>query len=216
MATTTKIRDRAARITAAAAQLFARQGYHGTNTREIAQLAGISENTMFRYFASKEDLFWVALTSRAGELELRSELLHGLLGFEEPKVVMPLILAQLVDTALLKPELLRLLAVAFIELRWKAEEVFTSHLAPCFSAVRQYLEASITKGRLRSLDPSLLTAALASSVLVHPEIARLLGSAPAFANRKQAIRAYTRFWLDLLVPAADEMRRDNGVPASKL
>ena len=48
------------KIVNAAAQLFARQGYHGTSTREIARLADISENTLFRYFEHKEDLFWAA------------------------------------------------------------------------------------------------------------------------------------------------------------
>src|ERR1035438_1603133 len=45
------------KLTLAAAQLFARQGYHGTSTREIARLAGVSENTIFRHFDRKEALF---------------------------------------------------------------------------------------------------------------------------------------------------------------
>lgn len=213
MGTFAKPIDRTTRMVDAAAQLFARQGYHGTSTREIAQLAGISENTLFRYFAAKEDLFWAAVRSRFGELELRNDLMNGLLVSEDPQVVLPLILAQLVDTALLKPELLRLLAIAFIELRWKAEEICTKYLTPCFSALSGYFEANIAKGKLRSLDPAMLTAALASSVMVHPEIGRLLGNAPAFADRRQAIRAYTRFWLDLLVPTVGEA--ENQEPVAK-
>lgn len=49
-------------ILAAASQLFARQGYHGTSTREIARLADVSENTIFRHFDRKEDLFLVCPT----------------------------------------------------------------------------------------------------------------------------------------------------------
>jgi hypothetical protein len=45
----------------AAGKLFARQGYHGTSTREIAQLGEVSENTLFRHFDHKEDLFWAAI-----------------------------------------------------------------------------------------------------------------------------------------------------------
>jgi AcrR family transcriptional regulator len=206
MGTLLKPNDRTAKMVDAAAQLFARQGYHGTSTREIAQLAGISENTLFRYFAVKEDLFWAAVKSRFGELELRNDLINSLLIPEDPRIVLPLILSQLVDTALLKPELLRLLAIAFIELRWKAEDICTRYLAPGFSALSRYFEANIANGKLRSLDPSLLAAAFASSVMVHPEIGRLLGNVPAFADRRQAIRAYTRFWLDLLVPADGEVQ----------
>jgi len=51
------------KIAQAAAKLFANQGYHGTSTREIARLSEVSENTLFRHFENKEELFWSALRS---------------------------------------------------------------------------------------------------------------------------------------------------------
>ena len=44
------------RLVEAAVQLFSRQGFKGTSTRDIAQLAGVNEATLFRYFARKTDL----------------------------------------------------------------------------------------------------------------------------------------------------------------
>lgn len=41
----------------AACDLFARQGYSATSTREIAEHAGVSETLLFRYFGSKAGLF---------------------------------------------------------------------------------------------------------------------------------------------------------------
>lgn len=35
-------------------QLFARQGYHGTSTRDIARVADLAEVTLFRYFQHKK------------------------------------------------------------------------------------------------------------------------------------------------------------------
>lgn len=185
----------------AAAQLFARQGYHGTSTREIARLADISENTLFRYFERKEDLFWAALRSRLSGLELRRDLLSGIADGAGPEVVLPQIFALLVDTAILRPELLRLIAVAFIELRWKAAAVCSEYLSPIFSAVNRYLARNIEDGKLRNVDPSLLTAALATSVMVHPELTKLIaGAPPPYSDSREAIQVYTRFWLDVLVP----------------
>ena len=45
-------------ILAAAMRLFARQGYARTTTREIAQEAGISEGTIYRYFSSKQEILF--------------------------------------------------------------------------------------------------------------------------------------------------------------
>lgn len=190
-----------ANIVHAAAQLFARQGYHGTSTREIARVAEISENTLFRHFECKEDLFWAAFRSRLSGLEPRRDLLDGISKSAGPEVVVPLILAQLVDTAILKPELLRLIAVAFIELHWKAASVCQEHLSPVFSAINHYFDRSIESGRMRKLDSSLVTAAIASTVLVHPEFSKLInGAHPPYADTDEAIRAYSRFWLDILSP----------------
>ena len=44
-----------------ARDLFSRQGYSATSTREIAEHAGVSETLMFRYFGSKAGLFREAL-----------------------------------------------------------------------------------------------------------------------------------------------------------
>lgn len=189
------------KIVHAAAQLFARQGYHGTSTREIARLAEISENTLFRYFEHKEDLFWASLRSRLNGLALRRELVAGIAESADPEVVLPQIFAQLVDTAILRPELPRLIAVAFIELRWKAASICYEHLSPIFSAVSHYLARNIERGKLRSVDPALLTAALATTVIVHPEFSKLIPGAPSpYSDTREAIQLYSKFWLDILIP----------------
>lgn len=44
-------------IEAAALELFTSQGFHGTNIRDIAEKAGISQGTIYTYYASKEAVF---------------------------------------------------------------------------------------------------------------------------------------------------------------
>ncbi|HQV80397.1 MAG: TetR/AcrR family transcriptional regulator [Agitococcus sp.] len=43
-------------ILAAALQLFAQKGFHGTAVPDVAQLAGVATGTIYRYFSSKEAL----------------------------------------------------------------------------------------------------------------------------------------------------------------
>ena len=47
----------------AARELFARQGYRNTTTREIAEHAGVAEHLLFRNFGSKAALFREALVA---------------------------------------------------------------------------------------------------------------------------------------------------------
>jgi|HubBroStandDraft_1064217.scaffolds.fasta_scaffold00104_48 AcrR family transcriptional regulator len=49
--------DTQLRIEAAALDLFTTQGFHGANIRDIADKAGVSQGTIYTYYASKETLF---------------------------------------------------------------------------------------------------------------------------------------------------------------
>lgn len=49
--------ERRKAIVAAAVPLFARKGFAGTTTRELAEAAGISEALLFRHFPSKQQLY---------------------------------------------------------------------------------------------------------------------------------------------------------------
>ena len=189
------------KILQAAGKLFARQGYYGTSTREIARLAGVSENTLFRRFDHKEELFWSTLRSSSAGLQFRPDVLKGLTQCDPPEVVLPKIFEMLADTANYRPELLRLIAVAFVELHTKAGKLCEEQLSPVFSTINHYLEMNIRSGRIRDLDPTILTSALTMTVLTHPGIYNLIdGNRPAYSNSLEAHRAYARFWLDLIVP----------------
>ena len=61
----TNTRDR---MIAAGVVLFARGGYSGVTTKEIAQSANASEGNIFRYFPTKRELFLCVLESELQKL----------------------------------------------------------------------------------------------------------------------------------------------------
>lgn len=192
---------RTEKIVAAAALLFARQGYHGTSTREIARLAEVSENTLFRHFDHKEDIFWSALRSNAAALKPRRDLLEGIRAGEVPEVVLPQILELLTDTVRYKPEVLRLIAVAVLELQGKGEALCRDLFSPLFSEISRYLASSVEKGEVVEVDPTLLAASLMAMVLIYPQLSKLTdGDGPSLADRRDAVHVYSKFWLDVLSP----------------
>ncbi|MGY1823341.1 mycofactocin system transcriptional regulator [Geodermatophilus sp. SYSU D00079] len=61
--------DTRARIEQAALELFARTGFEQVTTDEIADAAGISRRTFFRYFATKADAVWGDFASHVERLD---------------------------------------------------------------------------------------------------------------------------------------------------
>ncbi len=189
----------AEKIVVAAGKLFARQGYHGTSTREIARIAGVSENTLFRHFDNKEELFWSALLFSTKELKFRRDLQAGLARCDPPEVIFPKLFELLADTAAYKPELFRLIAVAFLELNSKVDAYCHEYVSPIVGTVSQYLAINMKKGIIADLDPTMLTAAFMMSAVMRPGLTNLLGGDnPAYAGGKDPARSYSKFWLDVL------------------
>ena len=58
--------ERKAQLLDTAARVFAKRGYAGATTAELAEAAGVSEPIIYRHFKSKKDLF-IALVDLTGQ-----------------------------------------------------------------------------------------------------------------------------------------------------
>src|SRR5438552_19135565 len=47
-----------------ATELFARDGFRGATTKEIAKRAGVNEAMVFRHFPAKDDLCWAVIEEK--------------------------------------------------------------------------------------------------------------------------------------------------------
>lgn len=197
--------DVPSRIVRAAVALFARQGYHGTSTRDIARLADVSEVTLYRYFERKEDVFWSALASCFDAVKPRLGMLEANGRSSAPDVFLPRILNVLLDTATFSPELIRLVAIALLEVRGKAEEVCREHMTPIFTAMAKYLQNNIDAGNIRNLNPAIMTLGMALTVFAQPELSKLIeGCGLSRMDSREVLETYSKFWLGALVPSHEK------------
>jgi AcrR family transcriptional regulator len=191
------------RIVEAAAQLFAHNGFKGTTTRDIAQLANLNEATLFRYFPHKPELFWAAVESHVARVKLARDTQTSLASDDAPAIVVPLLVAFLLDILNRQPQLRRLLHVAAFELP-ESDKMFREHLGPIFDMVCGYFKRCAEKGTMRNVEPSLASLGLMGAITAHQGLCKLFTEKePAYPNAHQAISAYALLWLNGLLPGKE-------------
>jgi len=164
-------------------------------------LAAVSENTLFRHFKDKEDIFCSALRSTAASLKPRWELLKELRAGESLDVALPKFLEELADAANRKPDTVRLIAVAFLELHRKGEDLCRDLVLPLLSEITQYLAKGVKKGEILDVDPALLAASLMSTILIQPQLSKLVSAEDSNEpGSLDSVNRYNNFWLLVLRP----------------
>lgn len=186
------------RILEAAVQLFARSGFSGTSTREIAQLAGVNETTLFRYYGTKKELFWAGLEARLSRIKLSRELQSALSGEDDPAEVLPKVFQFLVELIWGQPDLMRFLYVSALELP-RSDDIYRKHLGAIFDSVSAYLTRCAKRGAISGVDPHMATLAFLGTVISHFSLYQLfVGRELPFATPSDASSTYSAFWLNLL------------------
>lgn len=189
------------RLVEAAAQLFARQGFKATTTREIAQLADLNEVTLFRYFSRKPDLFLAALESHLSRVKLSHDLQKSLAADDAPDVVLPKVVTFVVNALTKQPELQHLLHVAGFELP-EADGMIRDHLGPIFDVLCAYFKRSADKGAVRPVDPALAVLSLLGTVVANQGIReRYTKQRSSQSDNDQAIAEYVSICLQGLRPS---------------
>lgn len=120
----------------------------------------------------------------------------------------------LMDTATFSPELVRLVAIALLEVRGKAEEVCRSHMSPLFTSITNYLQENVETGSIRNLNPAIGTLGIALTVFAQPELSKLVeGCRLSSMNRREALETYSQFWLGALLPTAEKHLQETFEPS---
>ena len=168
-------RDRRLQIMEAAKELFARQGFEGTTTRQIAARARVNEAIIFRHFPTKEDLYW-AIIDRESELAgwqpaLRQQLSSGASDRE--------VFAGIAEDILLRRakdnNLSRLLLFSALENQRRSQRFFQTHVVEYYEAIAQYIRKRIEEGAFRAVNPLLAARGFVGMIVYHSLIQEIYG-----------------------------------------
>ncbi len=167
--------DRRSQILEVAKELFSRQGFDGTTTRQIAHRAKVNEAIIFRHFPTKQDLYWEVIEHeckiRGVAESLQSRLNSGDSDYE--------IFAGIAEDTLRRREkdsgLTRLLLYSALEDHKLSYRFFQTRVASYYEALSEYIRKHIAAGVFRPVDPLLAARAFVGMVVYHSLIQELYG-----------------------------------------
>jgi TetR/AcrR family transcriptional regulator len=162
-------------IMQAATGLFARQGFNGTTTREIARRARVNEAIIFRHFPRKEDLYWAILENECHPAHGDAGLNGRLETDKSDREVFRAIAEDILRCNTQDPSLSRLLLFSALENHQLSHRFFRTYVAGYYDVLAQHIRKRIRAGVFRRIDPLLAARGFLGMVSYHFMIQELFG-----------------------------------------
>jgi AcrR family transcriptional regulator len=156
--------ERRAQIVGVATLLFARKGFKGTTTREIARKAGISEAVIFRHFSKKEALYTAIINAKCNDKDGQSRLIKALEG-KSGREVFREVANFLIGEHQRDPTFMRLLTFSALE-EHKLSDIFIKTKGmELMEYLGGHIRRLIKEGLIRTVDPIIAARAFMGMVL---------------------------------------------------
>lgn len=149
----TSQQDPKERILDCAQQLFARRGYAGTTTRDLAQTVGMAEGTLFRHFENKKAIL-IAVVTR-GWVEVLTDLLTALSEMSSYKAVDQVLRNRMIHFH----ENADMLRVCFMEAQFHPElssRIQTDIIDKMTEVAEAFFQTAMERGEYRTMDPQIV------------------------------------------------------------
>ena len=176
--------------------LFARLGFRGATTRQIAEAAGVNEAIIFRHFPTKEDLYWAIIEGKcrsAGRNRIiRDRLAEG----RSDRETFVAIAEQMLTRSRTDQAITRLLLFSALERHELSERFFQLDMAERYERLAAFIRQRIAEGAYRDVDPLIAARAFLGMIVYHHLIQELFGGSKlqAFTPR-QVAEGITDIWL---------------------
>jgi AcrR family transcriptional regulator len=200
--------DRRQQILEAATALFARQGFGGTTTRQIAERAHVNEAIIFRHFPTKDDLYWAVLEHKCEEGHGKQIVADYLARKLPPREFFAGIARTFLRAREQDSSLGRLLLFSALEHHKLSQRFFRTHIVDLYEGLAQYIRQEIRDGNFRKVDPVLAARGFWGMIVYHFLIQELFG-----AKRYQEFdidetsRALADVWLQGMEPRGEAAER---------
>lgn len=163
--------ERRLQILRVAISLFAKKGFRGTTTKEIARAAGVSEAMVFRHFATKEELYKAILDHKAcagGSLDLcEGAAVTDAIARKDDRAVFEGLGLALLQHHEHDTEFLGLLMHAALEGHELAQMFWERNVLQTYDFLRSYMAERQRDGAIRDVDPRIIVRAFLGMIIHH-------------------------------------------------
>jgi len=151
--------DRRQEIITSAMELFAKKGFRGTTTRDLATHAEINEAIIFRYFNTKEELYSAIIEHKVGEdRDERIEEFQRLADIKDDEQFFQAVGRAFLQKHETDTTFLRLLLFSALE-GHQLSDMFVSSMA-ARQPIADYIQRRIDEGAFLQMDAQLAARAL--------------------------------------------------------
>ena len=145
--------DPKTRILQAALRLFAKKGYDGTTTKDLAEKAKVAEGTIFRHFSNKKAILVEVATN--GWIEILTDLLTELSEMGDYQAISQVMRRRMVNMH----DNVDLLRVCFIEAQYHPElreKIQLDVISKMTDVAEAFFETAMDKGIYRRMNPKIV------------------------------------------------------------
>jgi AcrR family transcriptional regulator len=137
------------RIVRSAANLFAKGGYNGTSTREIAATAKVNQATLFRHFATKRDLYTAVVRFKLDRVHFRRDLLAEVAGATDARAALASAFELIAAMFAEQHDVFRLIQFCSLELGRELDPLLRAYIHELIEVVIEQLQPWIDNGQLQ-------------------------------------------------------------------
>lgn len=155
---------RRTQILMGAAQIFSEKGFHKATTKEVAKAAGVSEGTIYNYFATKRDLL-VAMVDMVAIQSIKDLIPTDPNG--DPRELFAAIMRNRYQLASKRGHLIvPIIAEIFTDVEMR-EALYQQIVIPLAANLETFIQHHIDAGHFRPVNPVVATRAFVGIVLVN-------------------------------------------------
>jgi AcrR family transcriptional regulator len=195
-----------------AMRLFARKGFRGTTTREIAKSLNISEALMFRYFPTKKALYRAIIqkkTDGSEEMFLPKEAVQT----KDDRKVFRSIASYLIAKNSEDPTFMRLIQYSALEGHELSRIFFESRAMGNTRLLTQYIRQRIKEAAFKNVSPLLAARAFIGMILFYVQSQEIYGMKSFFDfPQKKVVNTFVETFLNGL---AGNAKNNNGHAKTK-